>query len=213
LHSLVPPFVVPPLMMSPLILVFAAYFTGAIPTSYIVGRIKGIDLRQHGSGNLGATNAFRVLGWRAAVPVFIVDILKGWFPTFCFPLWDGSDNGLLALAYSGAAIIGHVFSIYVKFKGGKGVATSAGVLLALAPAAVLIGLVVWTALVFTTGYVSLGSIVSAGVLPFVILAMHGVSAVFWLSIGLAAFVIFAHRANIKRLMRGEEHSFRKRRAT
>ena len=197
--------------MSVAILILAAYFTGAIPTSYIVARIKGIDLRQHGSGNLGATNAYRVLGWRAAVPVFIVDILKGWFPTFFFPLWDGNSNELLALAYGAAAIVGHVFSIYVKFKGGKGVATSSGVLLALAPVAVLVGLVVWSALVFTTGYVSLGSIVAAAVLPFVIFAVQGIGAVFWLSVALAAFVIFAHRANIKRLLRGEEHSFRKRR--
>ena len=172
--------------------------------------IKGVDLRQRGSGNLGATNAFRVLGWRAAVPVFIVDILKGWFPTYCFPLWDRVDNELLALAYGAAAIVGHVFSVYVKFKGGKGVATSAGVLLALAPVAVLIGLLVWAGLVFTTGFVSLGSIVAAAVLPIVIWLVQGRGPVLWLSIGLAAFVIFAHRANIKRLARGEEHRFRKR---
>lgn len=191
-------------------LILAAYFTGAIPTSFIVGRIKGVDLRLHGSGNLGATNAFRVLGWRAAVPVFVVDILKGWAPAFLFPLWDRSNSGLLALAYGAAAIIGHVFSIYVRFKGGKGVATSAGVLLALAPLAVVIGLLAWGLLVYTTGIVALASIVSAAVLPFVILAVQGTSAVFWLSLALAAFVIFAHRANIRRLLRGQEPSFKKR---
>lgn len=191
-------------------LILAAYFTGAIPTSFIVGRIKGVDLRLHGSGNLGATNAFRVLGWRAAVPVFVVDILKGWAPAFLFPLWDRSNSGLLALAYGAAAIIGHVFSIYVRFKGGKGVATSAGVLLALAPLAVVIGLLAWGLLVYTTGIVALASIVSAAVLPFVILAVQGASAVFWLSLALAAFVIFAHRANIRRLLRGQEPSFKKR---
>ena len=193
-----------------LTLILAAYFTGAIPTSYLVGRAKGVDLRQHGSGNLGATNAFRVLGKAAAIPVVIVDILKGWFPTFLFPLWDRSDNALFALAYGAAAIVGHVFSIYVKFKGGKGVATSAGVLLALAPVAVLIGLTVWALIVFTTGYVSLASIVAAALLPIVILLVQGTGAIWWLSLGLAAFVIFAHRANLKRLARGEEHSFRKR---
>lgn len=192
-----------------LILLFAAYLTGAIPTSYIVGRIKGIDLRQHGSGNLGATNAYRVLGWRAAMPVFIFDIFKGWFPTFFFPRWDHSSIELFALAYGAAAIVGHVFSVYVRFKGGKGVATSAGVLLALAPLAVLVGLVIWSALVFTTGYVSLGSIVAAFVLPFVIYFTHGVSPILALASALALFVIFAHRTNIKRLLRGEEHSFRK----
>ena len=201
-----------PRMTTVILLLLAAYLTGAIPTSYIVGRTRGIDLRKEGSGNLGATNAFRVLGWRAATPVFIVDIFKGFFPTFFFPLWDKADSPHLALAYGAAAIVGHVFSVYVRFKGGKGVATSAGVLLALAPVAVLAALIIWGTLVFTTGYVSLASIVAAAVLPFVILAVQGIGPVFYLSLALAAFVIFAHRANIKRLMRGEEHSFRKKKA-
>lgn len=200
-------------MMTIAILLLAAYFTGAIPTSYIVGRMRGIDLREHGSGNLGATNAYRVLGWRAAAPVVVVDILKGSIPTYFFPRWDHSDIALLGLAYGAAAIVGHVFSAYVRFKGGKGVATSAGVLLALAPAAVLIGIVVWGILVFLTGYVSLASITVAALLPLIILAQQGASPIFWLSAALAAFVIFAHRANIKRLRRGEEHSFRKKAAT
>jgi acyl phosphate:glycerol-3-phosphate acyltransferase len=195
-----------------ILLLLVAYLTGAIPTSYIVGKTRGIDLRKEGSGNLGATNAFRVLGWRAATPVFIVDIFKGFFPTFFFPLWDRVADPNLALAYGAAAIVGHVFSVYVRFKGGKGVATSAGVLLALAPIAVLVVLVIWGVLVFTTGYVSLASIVAAALLPFVILAVQGAGAVFYLSLALAAFVIFAHRANIRRLMRGEEHSFRKKKA-
>ena len=171
-----------------------------------------MDLRKEGRGKLGATNAIRVLGGRAATPVFIVDIAKGFVPTFFFPQWDGSPAVSLALAYGAAAIVGHVFSIYVRFKGGKGVATSAGVLLALSPAAVGISLVLWATIVFTTGYVSLASIVSAAVLPVLIFLLDGVSPVFWLSVALAAFVIFAHRANIRRLMRGEEHSFRKRKA-
>ena len=194
------------------LLLAAAYFTGAIPTSFIVARTRGVDLRTQGSGNLGATNAFRVLGWKAAAPVFIVDILKGFFPTFFFPRWDHSSITLLAFAYGAAAIVGHVFSIYVRFKGGKGVATSAGVLLALAPAAVLIGLAIWTAIVFATGYVSLGSIVAAALLPLVIYLFYGASPILVLAVALALFVIFAHRANIKRLLRGEEHSFRKKKA-
>lgn len=196
-------------MTTVVLLLVAAYLTGAFPTSYVVGRMKGVDLRKVGSGNLGATNAFRVLGWRAALPVFVVDIAKGFLPTFFFPAWDGSSVETLALAYGAAAIVGHVFSIYVGFKGGKGVATSAGVLLALSPAAVGISLLLWGALVFATGYVSLASIVSAALLPFLILLLDGTTPVFWLSLGLAAFVIFAHRANIGRLLRGEEHSFRK----
>ena len=195
--------------MIPALLTVAAYLLGAIPTSYLVARLRGIDLRQHGSGNLGATNTYRVLGWRAATPVFIVDILKGWFPTQFFSGWDGADLPELALLYGAAAIVGHVFSVYVGFKGGKGVATSAGVLLALAPLAVVVGLVLWGSIVFFTGYVSLASIIAAVAVPPVILAVQGARAVFWLSLGLAAFVVFAHRANLRRLWRGEEHRFRR----
>ncbi|HSJ13678.1 MAG TPA: glycerol-3-phosphate 1-O-acyltransferase PlsY [Longimicrobiales bacterium] len=191
------------------LLVLAAYLIGATPTSYIVGRSRGIDLREHGSGNLGATNAYRVLGWKAATPIFILDIVKGWLPTAFFPLWDGRPAPEWALLYGLAAIVGHVFSVFVGFRGGKGVATSAGVFLALAPWAVLAGLLAWTLIVYLTGYVSLASIVAALLLPALVVALHGVSAVFWLALALSAFVIYAHRANIRRLRRGEEHRFRR----
>jgi glycerol-3-phosphate acyltransferase PlsY len=188
----------------------ASYLIGAFPTSYVAGRAaRGIDLRQHGSGNLGATNAYRVLGWKAAVPIFVIDIFKGWLPTFAFPRWDGEAAPEWALAYGAAAIVGHVYSVYVGFRGGKGVATSAGVFLALAPEAVLITLAVWCALVFATGYVSLGSVTAAALLPFLVLAFRGAGPTFWLSLALAVFVIYAHRANIVRLVRGEEHRFRR----
>lgn len=196
--------------MIPAVLVLAAYFTGAFPTSYVAGRmVRGIDLRQHGSGNLGATNAFRVLGWKAATPIFIVDIAKGFLPAYLFPLLDGTASPLWALVYGAAAIIGHVFSIYVGFRGGKGVATGAGVFLALAPLAVLGGLALWLALVFGTGYVSLGSIVAAAALPVLVAVTGAPREVLLLSVALAAFVIYAHRANIGRLVRGEEHRFRR----
>ncbi|MGH7553324.1 MAG: glycerol-3-phosphate acyltransferase, partial [Longimicrobiales bacterium] len=107
-----------------------------------------------------------------------------------------------------AAILGHVYSVYVSFQGGKGVATGAGVFLALVPYAVAIGLVLWTALVLFTGYVSLASVVTAIVLPVLVLAFRGVGPVFWLSVALALFVVYSHRANIGRLVRGEEHRFR-----
>lgn len=192
------------------LLLLAAYLLGAFPSSYVVGKwVRGIDLRQHGSGNLGATNAFRVLGWKAATPVFVLDILKGWLPPFLFPRYDNSDAWEWALAYGAAAIIGHVFSIYVRFKGGKGVATGAGVFLALAPVAVLIGLIVWGGLLFITGTVSIASIVAAATLPVAVFVLDQPPAVFALSVALSAFVIYAHRGNIKRLMRGEEPSFRK----
>jgi glycerol-3-phosphate acyltransferase PlsY len=196
--------------MSPWLLLLVSYLLGALPTSYLVARaVRGIDLRQHGSGNLGATNAYRVLGWRAATPIFIIDIAKGWFPVAFFPLWDGVTGWGWQLAYGAAAIVGHVFSIYVGLKGGKGVATGAGVFLALAPFAVLAGLVVWGALLFATGYVSVASIAAAIVLPLVILGVQGAGPVLYLALALSVFVVYAHRANIGRLRRGEEHRFRR----
>jgi glycerol-3-phosphate acyltransferase PlsY len=192
------------------LLVLAAYLLGAFPSSYVVARlVRGIDLRQHGSGNLGATNAYRVLGWQAATPVFILDILKGWFPTFFFPRWDASPDWRWALAYGAAAIVGHVFSVYVRFKGGKGVATGAGVFMALAPVAVLIGLVVWGTLLFLTGTVSIASIAAAAVLPIAVWLLGAPAIVIALAVALSAFVIYAHRSNIRRLMRGEEPSFKR----
>jgi glycerol-3-phosphate acyltransferase PlsY len=192
------------------LLVIAAYLIGAIPTSYIVARLtRGIDLREHGSGNLGATNAFRVLGWRAATPIFIVDIAKGFLPVYFFPQIDGSTWIGWTLGYGAAAIVGHMFSTYVGFRGGKGVATGGGVFLALAPVPALGSLLIWSVLVFMTGYVSLASIAAAAALP-VLIAIGGAPlAVLALATALAAFVIYAHRANIARLRRGEEHRFRR----
>lgn len=185
-----------------------AYLVGATPTSYVVGRwIHGIDLRKHGSGNLGATNTFRVLGWRAALPVVVVDVAKGWVPTAFFPLWDGGAPPEWELAYGAAAIVGHVFSVFVGFRGGKGVATSAGVFLALAPWAVLIAGVVWGVVVLLTRIVSLASLLAAIVLPIAVFATGEPRFELWLSVGLSAFVIHAHRSNIRRLLRGEESRF------
>jgi acyl phosphate:glycerol-3-phosphate acyltransferase len=190
------------------VLLAASYLLGATPTSYLAGRaLRGIDLRQHGSGNLGATNAFRVLGWKGAAPALVFDIFKGWAPAALFPLWDGSPRAQWALAYGAAAIVGHVFSIYVRFRGGKGVATSAGVLLALAPWGVLAGAVVWGAVVFATRIVSVASLLAALVVPVAVYLTSGVGMVFWLTVAVAGFVIFAHRSNIGRLLRGEEHRF------
>jgi acyl phosphate:glycerol-3-phosphate acyltransferase len=191
------------------LLLLAAYLLGAFPSSYVIAKLtRGIDLRQHGSGNLGATNAFRVLGWKAATPVFILDIFKGWLPTFLFPRVDNHPAWEWALAYGAAAVIGHVFSVYVRFKGGKGVATSAGVFIALAPTAILITTVVWGALLFITGIVSLASIIAAATLPVAVFFLGQPLEVLALAVALASFIIYAHRGNIRRLLRGEEASFR-----
>jgi acyl phosphate:glycerol-3-phosphate acyltransferase len=189
----------------------AAYLLGSTPTSYLMGRaVKGIDLREHGSGNLGATNAFRVLGWKVALPVMIIDVAKGWFPTVYFPVWDRASAAEWALAYGAAAIVGHVLSVYMRFRGGKGVATSAGVFLAIAPWAVLIGFVVWGVTVTLTRIVSLSSILAAVVLPLAVFVTNEPAFELALSLGLSAFIIYAHRANIGRLLRGEEARFGRR---
>ncbi|HUH13270.1 MAG TPA: glycerol-3-phosphate 1-O-acyltransferase PlsY [Longimicrobiales bacterium] len=193
------------------LLLVAAYLLGAVPSSYLVARaLRGIDLRQHGSGNLGATNTFRVLGWKAATPVFLFDMAKGFGAAALFPAWDGAAGPGWALAYGAAAIVGHVFSIYVRFKGGKGVATSAGVFLAVAPWAVAVGLAAWLVLVALTRVVSLASLVAAAVVPVAVWATQGVGPVLWLSVGLAVFIFYAHRSNLQRLLRGEERGFRTR---
>lgn len=190
------------------VLLGLAYLLGATPTSYLVGRLFcGTDLREHGSGNLGATNVFRVMGWKAAVPVAFVDVAKGWVPVTVFPRWAQTADPEWALAYGAAAIVGHVFSVYVKFKGGKGVATSAGVFTALAPLATLVGVVVWAVVVSATRIVSLGSLMAAMALPVAMYLTGEPILELWLAAGLAAFVIFAHRSNIGRLLRGEESRF------
>lgn len=186
-----------------------SYLLGATPTSYVIGKVfHGIDLRDHGSGNLGATNAFRVLGARSAVPVVLVDVAKGFVPVWLFADLAGAGFGW-TLAFGAAAILGHMFSVWVRFKGGKGIATSAGVFLGLAPWAVLGGLLVWCALTLPTGYVSLGSIGAALALPVLVaLTPHaGGEGVVWFAAGLAVVVVWAHRSNIGRLVRGEENRF------
>ncbi len=188
-----------------------SYLVGATPTSYWVGRVfHGVDLREHGSGNLGATNAFRVLGWKSALPVVIVDVLKGVIPVVVFASWAGVAFPW-TFAFGTAAILGHMFSFWVGFRGGKGMATSAGAFLGLAPWAVLVGLVLWLGLTFATGYVSLASIAATVVLPVAIaLTPHqGGDQLVWLSVALAAFVVWKHRSNVRRLLNGEENRFRR----
>lgn len=194
--------------MSPWLGLLAAYLLGSIPNSYIAGRLtRGIDLREHGSGNLGATNTFRVLGAPIAVPVLILDVLKGFVPAAAFPQWDTSAVWRWALAYGAAAIIGHVFSAFLRFRGGKGVATAAGVFLALAPVAVLIALAVWAVAVWQSRMVSLGSILAALTLIAVLALYERRPEVLLLGISVAAFVVWGHRANIGRIRRGEEPRF------
>lgn len=196
----------------------ASYLLGSIPAAYIAGKSKGIDLRKHGSGNLGATNVIRVLGTKVGLLVFAFDMAKGAIPVLLLPRWVTatpgpiSDPVIVGIICGIAAIIGHVRPIYLKFgRGGKGVATAAGVFLALAPIQTLLTLVVFAVVLLSSGFVSLGSLTSGLMLPVLLGLTVGVqSPVFAISVAVAAFVFWTHRANITRLRNGEEHRFGKR---
>ena len=190
-----------------------SYLVGAVPTSYLAGRIfRGIDLRKHGSGNLGATNLYRTLGWKYAVPVGLLDIAKGVVPVVLFAP-QVSTSQRVAAALGVAAVVGHVYSVFVRFRGGKGVATAAGVMLGLAPLAIAVLLLVWALVVFGTGYVSLGSIVAASLLPVAVWFLHpGARGVLPVVALVAAGIVWLHRANIRRLLAGTENRFGRRRA-
>jgi glycerol-3-phosphate acyltransferase PlsY len=197
--------------MAPIVGVIISYLAGSIPSAYIAGRLRGIDLRKHGSGNLGATNVVRVLGAKTGAVVFIADLLKGFLPVYFLPMYTETLRPeLWALVYGIAAILGHVKPIFLLWKGGgKGVATASGVFLALAPIPMLVAEVVWIATFYFTRYVSLASLLGAAVLPIAILAWYRdpQSLVFIASVMIAAFVFWTHRANIGRLRRGQEHRF------
>jgi len=194
--------------VTPLLWVLISYLLGSIPSSYIAGRVvRGIDLREHGSGNLGATNTFRVLGPRVAAPVMLLDMAKGLVPAALFPQLDGEAAWGWALAYGAAAILGHVFSIYMRFQGGKGVATATGVFAALSPVATGIALVAWLLVLRFGRMVSLASIVAAATLVGALVLTEDRAEVLALGVVVAAFVVFRHRSNVGRILRGEEHRF------
>ena len=197
--------------MSPIVGLIISYLAGSIPSAYIAGRLRGIDLRKHGSGNLGATNVVRVLGAKTGGVVFIADLLKGFLPVFFLPRYTETlVPERWALAFGVAAILGHVKPIFLLWKGGgKGVATASGVFLALAPIPMLVAEAVWIVTFYFTRYVSLASLLGAAVLPIAILAWYRNPRlpVFILSVLIAAFVFWTHRANIGRLRRGQEHRF------
>jgi len=191
--------------------VAAGYLIGAVPTSYLAGKLaKGIDLREHGSKNLGATNVYRLLGWGWAIPVALIDVVKGVVPVAVIaPLAGGP--GWVPVASGIAAVLGHVFSPYVRFKGGKGVATAAGMFLALAPLAVLCAFPVWALVVWLSGYVSLGSVVTAALFPvWVRLTRPDAPYALYAAMALAALIVVSHRANLRRLVAGTENRFGRR---
>jgi len=198
--------------VSPDLWIGGAYLVGAIPTSYLAGKLgRGIDLREHGSRNLGATNVYRVLGWRYAIPVALVDVAKGVVPVLAVERW-GMGATWLPAAVGAAAVVGHLFSPYVRFKGGKGVATAAGVFLALAPLAIAISIGIWGGMLWLSGYVSVASLVTVGLFPvWARLTRPDDPYTFWASVVLALLIFASHRSNIRRLMAGTESRFRTRR--
>ncbi len=184
--------------------IIASYLLGAIPTSQIVARMKGINLRNVGSGNLGATNLYRVLGLKFALPVGIFDAFKGAIPVAVFGPWAGV--GVTASLLLGAiAVVGHVFPVFASFKGGKGVATSAGVVLGLAPAAFGASLALWGIILAVSGYVSLASIAAALVMPAAVWLLQPSrrGMVAWFAV-IAIAVVWLHRGNLRRLRNGTE---------
>jgi glycerol-3-phosphate acyltransferase PlsY len=202
----------------------AAFLCGSVPFGYWAGKLKGLDIRQHGSGNIGATNVIRVCGKGIGIPVFILDMIKGLVPVL-LPSWmlagteiTGSLLSAAAVVCGLAAILGHMFTPWLGFKGGKGVATAAGVLLGIAPIAMLVALGAWLLFFFTSRYVSLASMAAAIAVP-VTMAVQMTTAKSWdgvllgFGILLAILVVVRHRANIQRLMAGTESRVGKKKAS
>ena len=188
-------------------LIILSYFFGAIPSGVWIGKIfKNIDVRDYGSKNSGATNSYRVLGAKLGIAVLIIDVLKGFIPLYIASKFNLKYNDLVILGL--VAILAHTFSCFISFKGGKGVATSLGVFLFLAPVITLILLVIFILVVYFTKYISLGSITAAFLLPIFTFFTHRDTYLFTLSVVIAMFVIYRHKTNISRLLSGTENKFK-----
>ncbi len=195
----------------------AAYLLGSIPTGFLVARAKGIDIRKAGSGNIGATNALRVLGKPAGILVLLVDALKGWVAVsvvamliveqFSSPDLLGGDRVFAKIVASLFAVLGHNYPCWLGFKGGKGIATSAGVLTALVPWALLIILSVWIVLCVATRYVSIGSLAASATLPFATWLTTRNWTLTAVTGAMGVLAIYKHKGNIQRLMNGTEPQF------
>jgi glycerol-3-phosphate acyltransferase PlsY len=182
---------------------------------------KGIDIREHGSGNAGGTNVFRVLGWKPALIVVIFDVFKGWLPTAIYAVqyFDHTpihDQGVVQILCGFASVLGHTYTIFAGFKGGKGVGTLGGMLIALFPIALPLCLLVFALTLILTGYVSIGSMLASASLPVFLLLLPVVSPLSPPSLSLLVFsllvpwfIIFTHRSNIGRLRNGTENRFEK----
>jgi glycerol-3-phosphate acyltransferase PlsY len=209
-----------------ILIVLGAYLIGSFPTGYLAGRCSGIDIRQHGSGNIGATNVVRVLGKKWGGLVLAIDFFKGWLPVVLATQW-GEAFAINPHSAPGAiaalmALLGHSFPCWLGFRGGKGISTSAGIIVGLFPGSFPFCLGSWLLVFFTTGYVSLASLVGAAMLPLTVMVFYFLNphhdssswmSADWLSL-LVAFlmggvVIWRHRSNLKRLCQGTEPHFKK----
>ncbi|MDA0987364.1 MAG: glycerol-3-phosphate 1-O-acyltransferase PlsY [Bacteroidetes bacterium] len=212
-------------MNTVLVNMFLSYLIGSIPTSIILSKFfAGIDIREHGSGNAGGTNVFRVLGWKFGLVVMVVDILKGTAATlyisqFQFFGLPNIEIFQIKILCGVSAILGHVWTIFAKFRGGKGVATGIGMMIALSPIDITMAILVFILIIKITKYVSLGSMIGISIVPISIFirknllnhSIEGFNFLIWTTIAMSLFIIFTHRSNIKRLMNGNENkiSFRK----
>lgn len=195
--------------MNIVLLTIIAYLIGALPFGLLVAHARGVDLRSQGSGNIGATNVFRCVGKGWGIFTFLLDALKGFIPAFVFPMTRDLDPGYGVL-FGVAAILGHTFPVYLRFKGGKGVATSAGVLLGVAPLAVAVAFVCWLACMVISRYVSLSSILASMVVAVMVWVQGDTGWVVNTALTLMSLlVIWLHRANIRRLLNGTESRFGK----
>jgi glycerol-3-phosphate acyltransferase PlsY len=204
-----------------ILILFASYIIGSFPTSIIMGRItRGIDIRDHGSGNAGGTNVFRVLGWKPALVVVVIDVFKGWLPTayLAIMFYEATplpDLGLFQILCGFCAVLVHTFTVFAGFKGGKGVGTLAGMLIAMFPLAVPLCILVFAITLILTGYVSVGSIIAGASLPIflLILPIIGIEpaelSLLIFSLLIPFFIVYTHRSNISRLRNGEENRFDK----
>lgn len=198
------------MFMKVLLAMILAYLAGSIPTGLWIGRsMRGIDIREHGSGNLGATNAFRVLGKGLGFLVLLVDVLKGLIPVLILPKLVGLSNPSpgIEMLIGVAAIAGHVLSFFVDFKGGKGVATALGVFLAIAPLEMTIILALGLLIIAVTGYVSLASITGAALLPVLMYVAGRPTTVLFVAMIISIIVLVRHRSNLTRLIQGRENRF------
>jgi glycerol-3-phosphate acyltransferase PlsY len=205
-------------VISVLVAALAAYLVGGIPFSYIAGKLaKGIDLREHGSGNLGASNTYRILGGRIALGVLVLDVAKGLLPVLVAARFDvAGAEPVHAIAAAAGAILGHLFSPYLRFSGGKGIATSAGAFAGLSPWAFACALAVFALVFAARRIVSLASLAAAVTLPIAVLVTPGFGlgerhdSVLWVTMIVMLVVIWKHRGNIRRLRAGIEPALERR---